>query len=456
MKEEPPQQLQEVVVSLSGGGESVEVLPQRGQDNTPSLIEQAEAKGWRAGMFNFGKAEDSMVARFNSGLIEREDGLWLIARQAVFDGTDAFGVNSLWAFHLKDDDSLMPEFGKRLDFPDTHTGEHFEDPRCVYHRGHAWIGTCNFIWSGNGEWTGAHQTLGVFKTEIGGNDDWLCIRRYAPEVGGNSKHVDQKGRLHEKNWLWWFHDDRLALLYHSNPWRVVQFGQKWEDVEKHELDFGVSWKYGDIRGGTPPVLVDDLYWTFFHSSVGWVGRFRRYHMGAIAFESKPPFKPVSITSEPLLSGSQKDRWGPRKPLVVFPCGSRIKDGEWLITYGINDLATGWVKIPHKDVKRLVQPLSEAKAIVEKEPELPTELPREIVNSKEMLIQKEDFPPSTATVAATVAAAAEFESLESLSLGDEIRGICDRLLQLENGQPSRHQRILTELRKRHLVPRARKR
>lgn len=72
-------------------------------------------------------------------------------------------------------------------------------------------------------------------------------------------------------------------------------------------------------------------------------------MGALAFEAKPPFKPVYVTPKPLLVGSQQDVWRDRKPLVVFPCGSVIENDTWLVTYGINDLKSGYIKIPHVDL-----------------------------------------------------------------------------------------------------------
>jgi predicted GH43/DUF377 family glycosyl hydrolase len=350
------------VVSISTGEETEEFLPAPGQDKTPTLVSQAEAKGWRAGVFDFGKAGAPNVAHFNPSLVERPDGLWLMVRRAEFnEGFGNFGLNSIVAFKLKDEQSLMPTFGKRLQFSNSQPDEQFEDPRGVFHNGHTWLSVCNFIWYNTGEWTGAHQTLAVFTTDTADTEqDWLCIRRYAPEVGGNSPHVNEQGKLHEKNWCWWFHEDRLTVLYHSNPWRVAQFGEKWENATPYEHEFGATWNYGDIRGGTPPVLVNGLYWTFFHSSVPWISRFRRYHMGAVAFEAEPPFTPRLITAEPLLTGNQTDRWKPSKPLVVFPCGSRIKHDKWLITYGINDLASGWVEIPHDDIIRLARPITSPK------------------------------------------------------------------------------------------------
>jgi predicted GH43/DUF377 family glycosyl hydrolase len=58
-----------------------------------------------------------------------------------------------------------------------------------------------------------------------------------------------------------------------------------------------------------------------------------------------------MTDEPLLAGSSQDQWAERKPLVVFPCGSELKDGMWLVTMGINDICSAWIKIPHMELLR---------------------------------------------------------------------------------------------------------
>jgi len=49
---------------------------------------------------------------------------------------------------------------------------------------------------------------------------------------------------------------------------------------------------------------------------------------------------------PLLSGSRKDRWSTKKPLVVFPGGAVMRDGKWFVVGGCNDLDCFWVEIPH--------------------------------------------------------------------------------------------------------------
>jgi hypothetical protein len=181
-----------------------------------------------------------------------------------------------------------------------------------------------------------------------------------PRIGGNPgvmKRIE-KHENYEKNWLFFLHDDRLHLLYKAHPWLVVEFGTTWNDSTDWKLEEGAKWAYGDIRGGTTPVRVGDYYFTFHHSSLAWKARYRRYFAGCLAFEAKPPFKPVMITPEPLLRGSQNDEWTQRKPLVVFPCGSLYRKGKWLVTLGVNDLKAAWMELSHESLLARMKPIGD--------------------------------------------------------------------------------------------------
>lgn len=437
-----------------------DILPKFGDDTTPSIAEQAKAKGWEAGIFDFGKADTDDCAYFNPSLIERPDGLWMIVRRAVFDGHDKFGHNSVWAFKLAED--LKPEFGNLLKWLKAQPQEHFEDPRAVFHNDQTWLSCCNFIWWGNGEWTGAHQTLGVF------DQDWICKQRWDPQVGYNPSGVDDKGKKNEKNWLWFFVEGKLTVLYHSNPWQIAQFGKSWSHATPHETDPGPKWYYGDIRGGTPPVLVDGVYWTFFHSSVGWIGRFRRYYIGAIGFESQPPFAPLYLTREPILVGNQADRWAPKKPLCVFPCGALLRSSsetsgpEWLITMGINDLACGWLKIPHSAVIELAKPVMDhvdsidlgekdlSGGVESRHASEVREIPRS--TSLKQVGSESCASPAQKPSKKTPSPSSDLPA-PSPTVGDHIRSHVGALAALATTQ-SRRVRILSELRKRKLAPKAR--
>lgn len=318
-------------------------------DDTPKLEEQARLNGWKAGVFNFGTRDNEPgIDLFNPGLIQRPDGLWLLVRRSENQEGLAFGKNGIWACQLKD---RKPHGGPLLKFSDSDAAQQFEDARAMMWNNQVWISACNFTWFDFGSWTGAHQVVLVYRDD----EAWTPIARKDPPVGKNREVAGDTFGRHEKNWVFFIHENRLHLLYHTKPWLVVEFGANWED-QKHHAGPSISSNHGDIRGGTPPILVGDLYWTFYHSSVPWMGRYRRYSMGALAFEARPPFKPVRMTQEPLLVGSKNDFWRKEKPLVIFPCGAIIENDVFYITYGINDLKCGFVEIPLEDVMKLATPI----------------------------------------------------------------------------------------------------
>lgn len=316
-------------------------------DSTPSIIEQAKVSGWKAEYYDFGKAEREGTEYFNPAIVERSDGLWLLVRRSEPHPQGfQFGQNDVWAFML-DETGKTPKFGKRLKWMNREPSQHFEDPRGFYHAriNQTLIGTCTFVWYPNQPWTGAHQCLGAF------DENWICQKMDYPKIGGNPGEMKriEKHENYEKNWLWWLANDQLHLLYKAHPWMVIQFGKTWSEPVYWKLEEGAKWAYGDIRGGTTPVQVGDYYFTFHHSSLPWKGRYRRYYAGCLAFEAKPPFKPVLITPEPILTGSQNDDWVMRKPLVIFPCGALYRNGIWLVTAGVNDLKAAWIELSHESL-----------------------------------------------------------------------------------------------------------
>lgn len=324
-------------------------------DSTPSILEQAKKEGWNAGYYHFGKVNEDRDY-FNPAIIQRGEELWLLVR-----GSEAhpqgfpFGQNSIWAFEL-DESGHTPKRGIRLRwdaYGNVDPDQHFEDPRGFYNENihQTIIGACTFIWYPEGRWTGAHQCIGSF------DDQWQCSKFDYPRIGGGTGQLEMitDRKKYEKNWLPFLHEGRLHILYKADPWMVVGYGQTWSDVQKYQGE-GVKWAYGDVRGGSSPVLVGDKYFTFPHSSLPWRGRYRRYYAGAMAFDAKPPFTPLLVTPEPILRGSQNDPWAQKKPLVAFPCGAIYRDGTWLVTLGVNDMKAAWVEIPHADILKRMVPI----------------------------------------------------------------------------------------------------
>lgn len=305
------------------------------QVETPSFTQQ----WFKAGLFNFGKATVAGTDYFNCGIIERHDGRWLVTRRCKYSEKDKLGMNDLVAFKL---DGLAPSYGVRVDLGIRYEMEHYEDPRVFYLNGRLHVSCCTFIRNRRG-CNYPHQIL----CEV--NDDWKLIRRYDVVCGSNGNDTWSNTR-HEKNWTYFSHEGKSMLLY--TPHFAFELNTDMQPFEAgYEWHWKKEWVHGQMRGGTPPVLVGDEYWTFFHSSTEHhIGK-RQYHMGAYAFEAKAPFKPTRITREPLLSGSIMDGGCPGKPPCVFACGALLDRKKWLVTFGVNDHACGWVEIPMLDLTK---------------------------------------------------------------------------------------------------------
>jgi hypothetical protein len=111
-----------------------------------------------------------------------------------------------------------------------------------------------------------------------------------------------------------------------------------------------------------------LYWTFFHSSLPWINKKRRYYMGAYAFEAKAPFRIVRMTTLPILTGTNQQDWWPGLPAVVFPCGAffDIAKNQFVVSYGINDVDCGYIKLPLGDMLEITKVIRPNRDVVNKE------------------------------------------------------------------------------------------
>lgn len=307
--------------------------------DAPSVIQQANSHGWHSGFFDFGKALVKNVDYFNCSIIQRGGERLLIVRRAEWDERDAFGYNSIMAFSMQ---GTKPCMGFKIQMGIQFPQEHFEDPRAITHNGRTFVSACNFVRSKRGM-TFPHQVI----SEVA--HDWQLVRRYDPVYGKNGR--DAGGNTgHEKNWTWFFHDGQPHMVYMASPHEVVRFNLDFRFVEVYKSEWSSAiWEYGQIRGGTPPVLVDGLYYTFFHSSTPYNVKQRQYHTGCLAFEAKPPFAVKRITLEPLLTGSRFDGGLPAKPPCIFSGGALHDNGTWLIVSGVNDIRCCYTYIPHADL-----------------------------------------------------------------------------------------------------------
>lgn len=185
----------------------------------------------------------------------------------------------------------------------------------------------------------------------------------------------------EKNWMLFEHEGEVLAVYTIAPHVVLRvaltdtgpivctptFITKWDAT-------GYAQRYGELRGGAPPIRYGDLYLSVVHSHrvVGalrhllpffpdWLTRTlprypagairririrchqRRYYGGLYAFAAKPPFQPVWLAHEPILRPEieqprQQPRWvDPTSELAVYPTGALLRDEQRLfVSYGVHE------------------------------------------------------------------------------------------------------------------------
>lgn len=293
---------------------------------------------WPSGVFPL--PLDSSQCYFNPGLVRDARRLWLVTRRWLLRGSAWHSSLVTWRL----DDDLYPGDPVDLRFP-KYTGiEQYEDPRVVLADGLFHVAHC--IWR-HGRIYRAHQSLSTFTPQ------WQHVSTLNVPYGGNG-YSPGTGSGQEKNWTWFRHDNAWHFVYAFQPHTVVRVDATTNLREwKTTLPVPLPWLYGEIRGGTPPVLVGDEYVTFFHSSLPWRGRRKRYYAGAYAFAAKPPFAVTRMTRTPLLAGSEDDAMLIPAPLVIFPCGAVLDNAEWLVSFGVNDQSCGYARIPHAALDRLL-------------------------------------------------------------------------------------------------------
>lgn len=319
----------------------------------------AEQVLWETGIIQLPEHPD--YTYFNPAIIQAHDGRILLFARRCKDkrknDLDYFREkNDIVVFVL--DDRMQATSMQVLNLRKHEPNEQFEDPR-VFRTSNGYVLSCCAFVQGR---SFAHQTAFLL------NEKFDCFNRFDPIYGNNMAQA-MVNSGHEKNWLWFPHEGSPHMVYSASPHTVIRMDGQLNPVEKIESEvFDQYWKYGEVRGGSNPVRVGDLYWTFFHSSVKWAVHKRRYFMGAYAFEAKPPFQIVRFTPMPLLTGTSAEHWWPGLPEVVFPCGSYF-DGDrqqFVVSYGVNDVRCGFLKIPMSELEQVTKQLRHPMDIVGKE------------------------------------------------------------------------------------------
>jgi len=151
----------------------------------------------------------------------------------------------------------------------------------------------------------------------------------------------------EKNWVPFDYKGSLHLAYSLSPHQIFQPLEGTDccyTVGTSETN--IQWHWGELRGGTPAININERYLSFFHSSIEIPSAHSNgiivphYFIGAYIFSKEPPFEITHISRKPIIgkqfySGEEYPYYW--KPVcVVFPCGILAEGNVIWLTYGRQD------------------------------------------------------------------------------------------------------------------------
>lgn len=162
----------------------------------------------------------------------------------------------------------------------------------------------------------------------------------------------------EKNWVPFTYHNNLFLSYSLLPHRILKPENLGFCTTESSTYSEINWQWGELRGGTPAIRIDEGYLAFFHSSKVMASqqsegkKIQHYFIGAYLFSDQPPFSITHVSAEPLkhksfYNGTMYNTWKPLR--VVFPMGLLVEDDYIYITYGRQDFEIWIAQIDKKEL-----------------------------------------------------------------------------------------------------------
>lgn len=140
----------------------------------------------------------------------------------------------------------------------------------------------------------------------------------------------------EKNWSPFIFQDECYVIYSDNPRVILKV-----DVDSgicqrvHFSDQVLPWNYGQVRGGSQGVQIEDQFLTFFHSNTLSDRGKRRYHMGAYTFNASYPFAITKATKQEI-EVQDCEKISEDGKFVVFPGGLVVDSNCIHVVWGKDD------------------------------------------------------------------------------------------------------------------------
>ncbi len=169
----------------------------------------------------------------------------------------------------------------------------------------------------------------------------------------------------EKNWVPFIYQNELLLAYSIQPHHIMLPIREGKCLTFAKTPSNFSWKWGPIHGGTPALLIDGQYLSFFQSHTKMASQqsngklMPHYFMGAYTFEATPPFAITAASQEPIVgrnfyNGPACVTWKPMR--VVFPTGYLDEEDLLWLFYGRQDNEIWRAKIDKKGLLKSLRPV----------------------------------------------------------------------------------------------------
>jgi predicted GH43/DUF377 family glycosyl hydrolase len=204
----------------------------------------------------------------------------------------------------------------------------------------------------------------VCMTELHYNGESFCLQN----TECLKTFEGESSQKREKSWVPFNFQGQLLLAYSLDPHLIFKPILGTESCETFAMSKTTpSWNWGELRGGTPALIVEDKYLAFFHSSKVMASvqsngePMLHYFIGAYTFMSEPPFSisqisPVPIIAKGFYSGkSYEYYWKPIR--AVFPCGYIHDENYIWIAYGRHDHEIWIVKLDKKKLLNSLKPIA---------------------------------------------------------------------------------------------------
>jgi len=205
-----------------------------------------------------------------------------------------------------------------------------------------------------------HISMTIAKSHVLGQKFDPCICGYG-KIGPEGhitdwvepEHKDNVWSKQTKNLVFFECAGKLYCVWEISPNQTVYELNVGKIVNEFKTTCPPC-SFGQPRGGTPPLpFGEGKSIRFFHanrrnpkSDVWW-----NYSLGCLIMQSRPPFKILQISKQPILSGDELYYPGHKhwKPKCLLPYGAIEQDGGWLVAMGKNDSAAVTALIKEGDL-----------------------------------------------------------------------------------------------------------